>query len=75
MFWLEFVGIGVPCSTAVLIVFHSSSDSQTFTLVVRESAVSPSAKWFSPLFIFAGLSTWLLLSLSSSKLSSVMVSI
>jgi hypothetical protein len=75
MFWLEFVGIGVPCSTAVLIVLHSSSDSQTFTLVVRESAVSPSAKWFAPLFIFAGLSTGLLLSSSSYELSPVMASI
>jgi hypothetical protein len=75
MFWLEFVGIGVPCSTAVFIVLHSSSDSQTFTLVVRESAVSPSAKWFAPLFIFAGLRTGLLLSSSSSELSPVMASI
>jgi hypothetical protein len=75
MFWLEFAGIGVPCSTAVLIVFHSSSDSRTFTLVARESAVSPSAKWFAPLFMFAGLSTGLLLSSSSSELSSVMANI
>jgi hypothetical protein len=75
MFWLEFVGIGVPCSTALLIVLHSSSDSRTFTLVMRESAVSPSAKWFVPLFIFAGLSTGLLLSSSSSELSPVMASI
>jgi hypothetical protein len=75
MFWLEFVGIGVPCSTAALIVLHSSSDSQTFTLVARESAVSPSAKWFAPLFIFVGLSTGLLFSSSSSELSPVMASI
>jgi hypothetical protein len=44
IFLLEFVGIGVPCSTAVLIVLHSSTDSQTFSLFVRESAVSPSAR-------------------------------
>jgi hypothetical protein len=75
MFWPEFVGIGVPCSTAILIVLHSSSDSQTFTLVARESGVSPSAKWFVTLFIFAGLSTGLLLSSSSSELSPVMASI
>jgi hypothetical protein len=75
MFWLEFVGISMPCSTAVLIVLYSSSDSRTFTLVARESAVSPSAKWFAPLFIFAGLSTGLLLSSSSSELSPVMASI
>jgi hypothetical protein len=43
-FLLEFVGIGVPCSTAVLIILNLSTDSQTFSLVVRESAVSPSAK-------------------------------
>jgi hypothetical protein len=75
MFWLEFAGIGVPCSTAVLIVLHSSSDSQTFTLVVRELVVFPSAKWFAPLLMFAGLSTGLLLLLSSSELSSVMANI
>jgi hypothetical protein len=75
MFWLEFAGIGVPCSTDILIVFHSASDSQTFTLVVRESTISPSAKWFAPLFMFAGLSTGLLLSSSSSKLSYVMANI
>jgi hypothetical protein len=54
---------------AVLSVLHSSFDSQTFTLVVRESVVSPSANWFAPLFIFARLSTGLLLSSSSSELS------
>jgi hypothetical protein len=59
MFLLEFVGIGVPCSTAVLIILHSSTDSRTFSLVARESAVSPSAKWFAPLFMFAGLITGL----------------
>jgi hypothetical protein len=75
MFWLEFAGIGVPCSTVVLIVLLSSSDSQTFTLVVRELAVSPSAKWFAPLFMFDGLSTGLLLSSSSYELSSVMANI
>jgi hypothetical protein len=75
MFWLEFAGIGMPCSTAVLIVLHSSSHSQTFTLVVRESAVSPSAKWFAPLFMFARLTTGLLLSSSSSDLSFVMANI
>jgi hypothetical protein len=75
MFLLEFVGIGVPCSTAVLIILHSSTDGRTFSLVVRESAVSPSAKWFAPLFMFSGLSTGLLFSSSSSELSSVMVSI
>jgi hypothetical protein len=75
MFLLEFVGMSVPCSTAVLIILHSSTDSQTFSLVVRESMVSPSAKWFAPLFMFAGLSTGLLLSSSSSELSSVMASI
>jgi hypothetical protein len=73
--WLEFVGIGVLCSTAVLIVLHLSFDSRTFTLLARESVVSPSANWFAPLFIFAGLSTGLLLSSSSSKLSPVMASI
>jgi hypothetical protein len=75
MFLLEFVGIGVPCSMAVLIILHSLTDSQTLSLVVRESAVSPSAKWFAPLFMFPGLSTGLLLSSSSSELSSVMASI
>jgi hypothetical protein len=75
MFLLEFVGMSVPCSIAVLIILHSSTDSQTFSLVVRESVVSPSAKWFAPLFMFAGLSTGLLLSSSSSELSSVMANI
>jgi hypothetical protein len=67
--------MSMPCSTAVLIILHSSNDSRTFSLVVRESTVSPSAKWFAPLFMFAGLSTRLLLSSSSSELSSVMASI
>jgi hypothetical protein len=58
-----------------LIVLHSSTDSRTFSLVARESAVSPSAKWFAPLFMFAGLSTGLLFLSSSSELSSVMASI
>jgi hypothetical protein len=58
-----------------LIILHSSTDSRTFSLVVRESAVSPSTKWFAPLFMFAGLSTRLLLSSSSSELSSVIASI
>jgi hypothetical protein len=71
MFLLEFVDIGVSCSTAVLIILHSSTDSRTFSLVMRESAVSPSAKWFAPLFMFARL----LFSSSSSELSSVMASI
>jgi hypothetical protein len=44
MFLLEFIGIGVPCSTAVLIVIYSSIDSRTFSLVAREFVVSPSAK-------------------------------
>jgi hypothetical protein len=69
MFLLASAGIGMSCSMAALIVFHSSSDSQTFSLLARDSAVSPSARWFAPLFIFAGLSTGLLLSLSSSELS------
>jgi hypothetical protein len=52
-----------------LIMFHSSANSQTIALAAKESAVSPSAKWFVPLVIFAGLSTGLLLSLNSSELS------
>jgi hypothetical protein len=52
-----------------LIMFHSSADSQTFALVAKESAVSPSANWFVPLVTFAGLSSGLLLSLNSSELS------
>jgi hypothetical protein len=44
MFLLASVGMGTPCSTVVLNIFHSSTDSQTFSLLVRESAVSPSAK-------------------------------
>jgi hypothetical protein len=30
---LASVGIGVPCSTAVLIILHSLTDSQTFSLL------------------------------------------
>jgi hypothetical protein len=41
---LEFDGIGVPCSTASLIILHSSTDSQIFSLAVRDSAVCPSAR-------------------------------
>jgi hypothetical protein len=36
--------MAAPLSNAALIMFHSSADSQTFTLVAKESAVSPSAK-------------------------------
>jgi hypothetical protein len=41
----------------------------SFTLVAKESSVSPSAKWFATLVTFAGLSTVLLLSSNSSELS------
>jgi hypothetical protein len=44
MFSLASVGMGTPCSTAVLIIFHSSTDSRNFSLLAKESAVSPSAK-------------------------------
>jgi hypothetical protein len=60
--------MAVPLSIAALLMFHSSADSRTFTLVAKESVVSP-AKWFAPLVIFAGLSTGLLLSSNSSELS------
>jgi hypothetical protein len=60
---------------AALIVFHSSADSQIFALVVKESAVSPSARWFAPLVTFAGFSTGLLFSLNSSELSPMIASI
>jgi hypothetical protein len=43
-FLLASVGMGTPCSTAVLIMFHSSTDSRTFSLLARESAVLPSAR-------------------------------
>jgi hypothetical protein len=74
MFLLASIGIGTPCSTAALIVFHSSTDSRILSLFVRYSAVSPSARWFAPLFIFAGLSIRLLLSSSSSELSPTIAS-
>jgi hypothetical protein len=61
--------MAAPLSIAALIMFHSSADSQTFTLVAKESSVSPSAKWFAPLVTFAGLSTVLLLLSNSSELS------
>jgi hypothetical protein len=41
---LASAGIGAPCSTAILIILHSLTDSQTFSLFARESVVSPSAK-------------------------------
>jgi hypothetical protein len=41
---LEFDGIGMPCSTASLIILHSSTDSQIFSLAVRDFAVCPSAR-------------------------------
>jgi hypothetical protein len=34
---LELDGIGVPFSTASIITLHSWADSQTFSLVVRDS--------------------------------------
>jgi hypothetical protein len=71
---LEFDGIGVSCSMAALIVLHSSTDSRIFSIVARESAICPSARWFYPLFMFAGLSTGLLFSSSSSELSPTMAS-
>jgi hypothetical protein len=43
-FLLASVGMGMLCSTAILIIFHSSADSRTFSLLARESVVSPSAK-------------------------------
>jgi hypothetical protein len=49
--------MAAPLLIAAFIMFYSSADSRTFTLVAKESAVSPSAKWFAPLVIFAGLST------------------
>jgi hypothetical protein len=61
--------MAAPLTIAALIMFHSLADSQTFTLVAKGSAVSPSAKWFAPLVIFVGLSTGLLLSSHSSELS------
>jgi hypothetical protein len=61
--------MATPLSIVALIMFHLSADSRTFTLVVKESVVSPPAKWFAPLVIFAGLSTGLLLSSNYSELS------
>jgi hypothetical protein len=43
----------VPCSMAAFIVFHSSVDSRIFALVIKDSAVSPFARWFAPLVTFA----------------------
>jgi hypothetical protein len=43
-FLLASVGIGTPCSIAILIILHSSADSRTFSLLARESVVSHSAK-------------------------------
>jgi hypothetical protein len=43
-FLLASIGMATPCFTAVLIIFHSSADIQTFSLLARESAVSPFAK-------------------------------
>jgi hypothetical protein len=74
MFLLASVGIGMPCSTTALVVFHSSTNRRIFSLLVRDSVVSPSARWFAPLFIFAGLSTGLLLSSSSFELSPTIAS-
>jgi hypothetical protein len=65
----------VPCSIAALIMFHSSTDSQIFVLVVKDSAVSPSARWFALLVTFAGFSTGLLLSSNSYELSPMIASI
>jgi hypothetical protein len=67
--------MAMPCSMAALIVFHSSADSRIFTLVVKDSAVSPSTRWFAPLVTFAGLSTGLLFSSNSSELSPTIASI
>jgi hypothetical protein len=44
MFSLASIGMGTSCSTAILIIFHSSTDSQKISLLAKESAVSPSAK-------------------------------
>jgi hypothetical protein len=65
----------VPRSMAALIVIQSSIDSRTFALVVKDSAVSPFARWFAPLVTFAGFSTGLLLSSNSSELSLMIASI
>jgi hypothetical protein len=61
--------MAAPLSTAALIVFYSSARSRTFALVIKGSMVSPSARWFAPLVMFAGLSTGLLLSSNSYELS------
>jgi hypothetical protein len=74
MFLLASIGIGTPCSMAALIVFHSSTDSQILSLFAKDFAVSPFSRWFAPLFIFAGLSTGLLLSSMSSELSPTIAS-
>jgi hypothetical protein len=67
--------MAVPLSMAALIVFHSLADSRILTLVIKESAVSPSVKWFASLVTFVGLSTGLLLSSNSSELSPMIASI
>jgi hypothetical protein len=66
---LELDGIDVPFSTASLIILHSLADSQTFSLVVRDSGVCPSARWFAPLLIFARFNTGLLFLSNSYELS------
>jgi hypothetical protein len=60
---------------AALIVLHLSVDSRIFDLVVKDFAVSLSARWFAPLVTFVGLSTGLLLSSNSSELFPIIASI
>jgi hypothetical protein len=67
--------MAMPFLMAALIVFHSSADSRILTLVVKESAVSPSARWFAPLVAFARLSIGLSLSSNSSELFPMITSI
>jgi hypothetical protein len=48
-------------SIAALIMFHLSADSQTFALVAKESAISPSARWFAPLDTFCWVEYWIVI--------------
>jgi hypothetical protein len=67
--------MAAPCSIAALIVFHSLADSRIFSLFVKESAVSPSARWFACLVTFAGFTIGLWLSSNSSELYPMIASI
>jgi hypothetical protein len=69
---VEFAGITAPWFTAALIICHSATEYQTFSLAATANSISPSALWLAPLMGFCGLMIGFFSASNSSDVSFIM---